>query len=297
MSSDFYEAEESGRRPRSLFSFLFLPLLAFVAGLAAMGWVLVNWTSAASFIGVKPAPAAADLPRPAPPVQPLAGTPPAPVARPVVDLATSRRVDQIEAKLAQIDTQTRAAVGNADRAEGLLIAFAARRALDRGVRLDYLEGLLRQRFGATQPEAVATILTASRQPVTLQELQEGLGKVAPDLTDGAPQQGWWGALKTQLGDLVTIRKAGMPSAMPTQRLSRATARLEAGQVDVALTEVIRMPGRDKARDWIAAARRYVAARRALDVIETAALLEPRVLAPIARPASAPPLPAAIKRTG
>ena len=294
MSSDFYEAEESARRPRALFSILFLPLLAFVAGIAAMGWVVVHWTGAASFIGVRPAPAVApDLPRPAPPLERLAGASPTPVVRPMVDAATSRRVDQIEAKLAQIDTQTRAAVGNADRAEGLLIAFAARRALDRGVRLDYLEGLLRQRFGATQPEAVATILTASRQPVTLQELQEGLDKVAPDLTGGGPQQGWWGAFKTQLGDLVTIRKAGVPSTMPTERLSRATARLEAGQVDVALTEVIRMPGRDKARDWIAAARRYVSARRALDVIETAALLEPRVLAPIGRPAPAP-IPAASK---
>ena len=36
-----------------------------------------------------------------------------------------------------------------------------------------------------------------------------------------------------------------------------------------------MPGRDNAADWIAKARRYVAARQALDTIETAALLEPR----------------------
>jgi hypothetical protein len=40
-----------------------------------------------------------------------------------------------------------------------------------------------------------------------------------------------------------------------------------------------MPGRSNAQEWIAAARRYVAARRALDTIETAALLEPRVPPP------------------
>jgi hypothetical protein len=67
--------------------------------------------------------------------------------------------------------------------------------------------------------------------------------------------------------------------MPAERLRRATRWLEAGQVDVALAEVLRMPGRGNARDWIASARRYVAARRALDAIETAALLEPRVPPP------------------
>jgi hypothetical protein len=36
-----------------------------------------------------------------------------------------------------------------------------------------------------------------------------------------------------------------------------------------------MPGREHAREWIGDARRYVMARRALDTIETAALLEPR----------------------
>ena len=36
------------------------------------------------------------------------------------------------------------------------------------------------------------------------------------------------------------------------------------------------PRRGHARDWAMKARRYVLARRALDAIETAALLEPRV---------------------
>ena len=64
--------------------------------------------------------------------------------------------------------------------------------------------------------------------------------------------------------------------MPAERLRRATRRLEAGQVDVALAEVLGMPGHENAREWIADARRYVLARRALDTIETAALLEPRM---------------------
>ncbi|MDB5694097.1 MAG: hypothetical protein JWO81_3160, partial [Alphaproteobacteria bacterium] len=60
----------------------------------------------------------------------------------------------------------------------------------------------------------------------------------------------------------------------SDRLRRAERALDAGQVEVALLEVLRLPGRDNAQDWIALARRYVAARQALDTIETAALLEP-----------------------
>jgi hypothetical protein len=147
------------------------------------------------------------------------------------------------------------------------------------VPLGYIEGLLRQRFGDTQRPAVATIITASRQPVTLQALQDGLQVIGPELTGGSPNQNWWTALRGELGELVSIRKAGTPSTVPEERLRRATRWLEAGQVDVALAEVLRLPGRENAAEWVTMARRYVSARRALDTIETAALLEPRSAAP------------------
>src|SRR3546814_3660428 len=50
----------------------------------------------------------------------------------------------------------------------------------------------------SQRQAVATIITASRQPVTLEELQEGLQEVGEDLTEGGPDQNWWDALKAEL---------------------------------------------------------------------------------------------------
>ncbi|HEV2080703.1 MAG TPA: hypothetical protein VGR19_12535 [Allosphingosinicella sp.] len=260
-------------------SLLILPLIAFLLGLTAMGWLLANWGAAARYLGIAPPPPPAQRvlpPMPAP--QPVQAKAPKTAERPqtlLLDPEMQRRVTQLEQRIAEIDSQSRAAVGNADRAEGLLVAFAARRALDRGVALGYLEGLLRQRFGETQRQAVATIITASRQPVTLEELQDGLKEVGPKLTGGGPDQDWWSALKSELSGLVTVRKAGTPSTLPDERLNRATRRLEAGQVDVALAEVLRMPGRENAEEWIAKARQYVAARRALDAIETAALLEPR----------------------
>jgi hypothetical protein len=268
-----------GVRRRSWLSVLALPIIAFIAGIAAMGWILANWSTAAAFIGIRPAPPqqqplmAAPVPTPIP--RPVAGSTPVAEQRLVIDPETTRRVNQLEQRVAQIDNQTRAAAGNADRAEGLLVAFAARRALDRGVALGYIEGLLRQRFGDTQRQAVATIITASRQPVTLEMLQERLKDIGPELTGAGPGQNWWTALRSELGELVSIRRAGTPSTIPAERVRRAERSLESGQVDVALAEILRLPGRENAADWVTMARRYVMARRALDTIEAAALLEPR----------------------
>jgi len=55
-------------------------------------------------------------------------------------------------------------------------------------------------------------------------------------------------------------------------------RLHSGDVDQALAETMRLPGAARAADWISRARRYVAAQRALDELESAALLSRRASA-------------------
>ncbi|MEA3000629.1 MAG: hypothetical protein QOH04_2997 [Sphingomonadales bacterium] len=294
---DPYAAETGGRPRRSWLAVLFLPVVAFAAGLAAMGYVLGHWSTGARWLGLGPAvpaaPAAVEPP-PAPQPQLIAAPPEAPKSgeRLVIDPETTRRVSALEQRLSQIDFQSRAAVGNADRAEALLVAFAARRALDRGVGLGYLETMLRQRFASTQPQAVATVLTVSRQPVTLQQLQAELQDLSPRLAGGGPNQSWWQAIRTEMGGLITIRREGSPSTLPDERLRRAQQSLQAGQADVALVEVLRLPGRANATAWVEKARRYVAARQALDTIETAALMEPPQPLPAARPAPQPAKPKA-----
>ena len=297
MNGDYDPIDADGGPPRrSLLRVLVAPGLAFLLGLGAMGYVLAHWDAAARVIGVAPAAAPA-------PIQPVAARPAPqspPAQRParaggqqapeqiVIDPEIARRVAALEARVGQVGTEARAAVGNADRAEGLLVAFAARRALDRGVPLGFLEALLRQRFGQSQPQAVGMIITAAREPVTLQELQGELDQLGPMLTGSAPEQSWWGAFKSELGGLITVRREGTPSQVPTARLGRARRWLESGEVAPALAEVLRMPGRDHAGDWVLKARRYVIARQALDTIETAALLEPRTQPqPQPQPAAAP----------
>ena len=60
-------------------------------------------------------------------------------------------------------------------------------------------------------------------------------------------------------------------------MERALRYIDAGRVGPALAEVEKMPGRAAADRWMQFARRYIEARRALDLIETAAILEPRQL--------------------
>src|SRR3546814_1763779 len=78
----------------------------------------------------------------------------------------------------------------------------------RGLGLGYVEGQLRQRFGATQPRAVATIIQASRNPVTADDLRLGLTSIGNDLVSGGDARGWFDRLRAELSSLVVIHKEG-----------------------------------------------------------------------------------------
>jgi len=258
---------------------------AFLLGILAMVWVLLRWDAAGRFLGILPeaeAPVLTAAGEERALLQPLQPSGP-------IDPNLAQRLAALEQRLGELGTDAQAAVGNADRAEGLLVAFAARRALERGVGLGYLEGLLRQRFGQSQPEAVGTVIEFAQQPVTLQQLQVELLEVGPRLTGVAPNQSFWQAIASEFANLVVVRREGTQSTDPRERLRRATARLEAGQVEEALQEVLRLPGRENGRGWIDGAQRYAASRQALDAIELAAFVEPRMPAPAtAAPEAAPP---------
>ena len=240
-------------------------LLLLVAGAALAVWGLSRWEQGARFFGVVP-------PQPAPLVRQV------PVAVPVqpgvqpLAAADAARIAALEIRLAAIESQAQAAAGSAGRADALLIAFAARRAIDRGVALGYLEPLLLERFGGTHRAAVSTIVTASRDPVRLDRLAADYAALGPLLRGGGPEEGWWDRFRRELGSIVSIHRADTPSPQPQARFDRAQARLESGEVDQALAETMRMPGADNAGPWVARARRYISAHRALDELESAALL-------------------------
>ncbi len=249
---------------------LALIILAFIGGIGAMAWAVSNLDFARNLLQQSPRPSVAieAKDQPAPRVaQPL--TQPIPSLLPSGDVET--RIAEVEARLARIGQSASVASDNAKRAEGLLLAFAARRAIDRGLGLGYVEAQLDGHFGASQPRAVAMIIAASRDPVTIDQLKAELDVLAPKLTSGGANQSWWQSAQASMSNLFIVRDEGAPSPVPVDRLARAQTFIAIGRVDLALAEVARLPGRENAATWIAKARRQIEANRALDLIEAAAL--------------------------
>lgn len=263
-------ADSYGPRRNSIVSMLVLMLITLLIGMGAMAWLFHRYDEVAAVI--KPSVPVIVPPtverRPA--LVNIAPPPPAAVIETIVD----QRIDRIEEKVNDIGARAEAATGEAHRAEGLLVAFAARRAIDRGAPLGYLEGMLRERFGVVEPQSVALVISAARQPVTIDKLRDELDALVPQLSTGSSDEGWWDGFRRELAGLIVVRKATAPASAPLDRVARAQADLAAGRVDAALVEVARMPGRKAAENWVSEARRYVQARTALDSIESAALLQP-----------------------
>lgn len=187
-----------------------------------------------------------------------------------------QRLAAAEQRLARLDLQAEAAAGNAARAEGLLISFATRRSIERGAELGYLADQLRLRFGDALPNAVRTLVQMSRDPVTIDQLLARLEGLEPALR-ASPEEPSLQRLRRELSNLFVVRRQTAPSPQPQRRIERARMFLETGRYEAAIEEVQNMPGAEAADQWVADVRRYAAAQRALDLIETAAVLEPRRL--------------------
>ena len=254
----------SYRKGMSWSARLLIGLMLILVGAGAATWGLARYQPAARFLGVTSPPSPTAVPSPQ-----RATAPQQPQQRAPVQAAN---VAELEQRVARVENATQRAEGFAGRADALVVAFAARRAIDRGVALGYLENLLVDRFGQQHQQAVATIITSSHQPVRLNDLIAEYDTLGPTLRGGGPQDSWWTNFKREIGSLVEVHRANLPSANADARFNRAMLRLSSGDVDQALAETMRMPGSARAGDWTSKARRYVAVHRALDEIESAALL-------------------------
>lgn len=280
---DLRTEQRPSRRPL-LIGALLLLLIGLAAGGWAMNWFLdyQNGSGAKGPASGTQLAVAGAVAAPAPLIDR-----PAMMVAPVGSPDTlGLRVAELEQRLSRLNLEAASASGNASRAEGLLVAFAVRRALDRGLTLGYLDAQLRLRFGDDQPNAVKTIIETSREPVTLEELRSDLDTLEPQLVGSGSGGSLWTGLRREVSELFVVRTAGTASPRAADRIERARRFLVSGQVDKAIAEVQALPGAAAANGWLMDARRYHEARRALDLIETAAILEPRD-APASQPAGQP----------
>ena len=273
--SDAGFVERPRPRPR-LGPVVVIALIAFLVGLGLMVFAIRNTPGWLSRAGQQAAPATGQAES-----QPAAAAAPAPVdpaaAVPQIDTVTlatreaalAAQLSALEARSATINADSNVAAARAGRAEGILVAFAARRALDRGVGLGDLEEQLRQRFGTTVPRETNVVIQAARAPVTVEDLRIALDAAQPTLLAG--DDDWWAGVGSELRNLIVIHRTGTPSPLPADRIARARRMLDAGNVEAALAEIARLPGAAQAQNWSAAARRYVEAHRALDTLEAAAI--------------------------
>ncbi|MCK0127792.1 hypothetical protein [Erythrobacter sp. F6033] len=280
----------SRRKPSSGKGMLLAAVSSFVIGGALVGYVVWYNASETSAVEAEPTAAIADASPSASPSATLSATP-TPLSEPVEPENAEEAVEAVsglaeqqggldqrlaaaEQRLARLDLQAQAAAGNAARAEGLLIAFATRRAVERGAELGYLADQLRLRFGDERPNAVGTIINFSRSdpPIRLDTLLARLEGLAPQLaeTEEGPS---WARFQREIGELFVIRRESTPSPQPQRRLERARFALEQGRYQNAIDEIKNMPGAEKAEAWIADAEKFRDAMAALENIETAAVLD------------------------
>ena len=270
MPEDYYTAQPAARLRTgpSLRALLLAGLISFLSGAGLIGWLV--WHGKID-LGQTAAPVAVSAGQSLP-----AASSPSPAAT-VAATALDQQVATLERRLAQLNLQAAAADGNTARAEGLLVALAARRAIEQGKPLDYLEAQLQTRFGAARPAAVTALVAAAKTPVTLDQLAAQLDELGPALLGQPKDEGGWSRVQRELSGLFVIRRDDGKVSRPDARLDNARILLRSGQIEAAIAEVSRLPNSTPARDWMLAARRYADAQAALDQIEQAALTEPELL--------------------
>lgn len=200
--------------------------------------------------------------------------------------ALAQRVAVLERQLATL-RQKDASGSNGKsygRTEGVVIAIAVRRAIERGRDLgdlDYLENQLQQHFGVAQPNAVAIILAVARNPIPHDALYAAFDQLTLHLTGESAtlknasspsgDVGFWRNLQHKFTGMFTIRPAHTPVPDIAHRMARARQYLVSDRIAAAIEEIEALPNTPQASDWLTTAHRYHNVRRALDVIEAAAI--------------------------
>ena len=192
--------------------------------------------------------------------------------------AVAAKIQQLEDQISQIGSGSGATSGS-DQANAVVTALSVRRAIEGGAALGITESQLRQHFGSSHPKAVAAIQAAALDPVKLTDLRNALARDGYKMLTKDGDDSLWARLNLELSELIMLRDRGTPSDAPTQILQRAEQQISNGDIRGAIVDIERLPKNAVQQKWVGEAKRYLAARDALDVIERAALTAPAPLPP------------------
>jgi hypothetical protein len=174
------------------------------------------------------------------------------------------------------------------QAEALLLVLNARRAIEAGKPLGDLTTRLQVTFGQTQPQALATINSAAREPLSNATLLEDFDAIAPRLSQ--PTGTAWDRARYELATLFVLRRADAKPTALAARVNRAREALMLGDIAAAARTVKALPAREAAYGWLAEANRAIAVRQALDALDRSAALAVPPPPPVLVPPMAPEEP-------
>jgi hypothetical protein len=181
--------------------------------------------------------------------------------------ATSRQIAALPAAPTFIPAQP--VVADSAHTGAMLLAMAARRAIENGKPIDALLPQLQATFGAAQPQALAALAKAGGQPLSNAALLSEFEILAPILS--RPAGTGWERMRYEFSTLFVLRKEANAAKPLTARLGRVRQNLIDGQTQAAVRLVRAMPGAANAADWIAKAEQAIAVQQALDGLDHAAL--------------------------
>jgi hypothetical protein len=163
------------------------------------------------------------------------------------------------------------------QAEALLLVLNARRAIEAGKPLGDLATRLQVTFGQAQPQALATMNSAAREPISNAKLLKDFDAIAPRLSQ--PTGTAWDRARYEIATLFVLRRADAKPTALAARVEKAREAIISGDIAAAARMVKALPAKEAAYDWLAEANRAILVRQALDSLDRSAALAvpPQVL--------------------
>ena len=170
---------------------------------------------------------------------------------------------------------------SASQAEAMLLVREVRDSIEAGKALGPLGSRLQVTFAASQPQALAIIANAARQPISNAQLLAGFDSISPQLV--LPVETLWDRMRRETNSLFVLRSHDAPLTASAARIERIRGLIISGDIARAAQLVRAMPGAASASDWMGDAARAISVQQALDQLSRSAATPPPPLPPVFAP--------------